>query len=547
MMSQAVHLPIQPRAKTKRLKLNRPQLLLIIVIFYSLMTASETSHIFQKLESQWSSFYPNDKINFTVQAPGRVNLIGEHVDHQAYPVCPCAISQTVCAAVSFSPHTGSTSVLQLKHVDYSIYPTAEYKDVSEMKVVDEKVWTNYITAAYFGVVEYYINGRNPDTIGQAIEPKKGLTAEQIEKSQKVKESPVNYSIKILFAGDVPPAAGLSSSAAVVVATTLAAAHVGGSRPSNSVLADVCAKAERYTGVASGGMDQAAILLSVKDSATLIHFKPLSTKGVKLPKGGVLIIANTCREAPKAKMAAKMYNKRVFELKAGCLALLPINIADSLTADQLLDIQIRDVVRDYLKMTEKELLEELPKRLSEKVWTREDMLKIMGKERCDILLTKRCGQGVWDQNDDFHVFKRVRHVLSEAIRVEDFAQTTESTTMSDEEKLRRLGELMNGSGNSLNDDFDCSCPEIEQVVAIARKHGAYGSRLTGAGWGGCTVSLVPENKKDEVLAAIAKEYFEPHFAGKVTDRPPLECLPSREALSTCLFTTAPSQGAFIVDY
>eukprot|EP01055_Gregarina_sp_Pseudo9_P000506 Gregarina_sp_Pseudo_9__505@NODE_1323_length_1689_cov_516_823030_g591_i1_p1_GENE_NODE_1323_length_1689_cov_516_823030_g591_i1NODE_1323_length_1689_cov_516_823030_g591_i1_p1_ORF_typecomplete_len355_score116_29GHMP_kinases_C/PF08544_13/8_9e03GHMP_kinases_C/PF08544_13/3_6e21GHMP_kinases_N/PF00288_26/7_4e11_NODE_1323_length_1689_cov_516_823030_g591_i15151579 len=354
-------------------------------------------------------------------------------------------------------------------------------------------------------------------------------------------------MKVLFAGDVPPAAGLSSSAAVVVATTLAAANVGGARPSNSVLADVCARAERYTGVASGGMDQAAILLSQKGSATLIHFKPLTTKEVKLPKGGVLLIANTCREAPKAKMAAKMYNKRVFELKAGCLALLPIDVADGLSPQQLLDIQLRDVVRDHLKMSEKQLLEELPKRLSDKVWTREDMLKTMGKERCDVLLQKRCGQGVWDENNDFHVYRRVKHVLSEALRVEEFSITTEDTSLSDEAKLKKLGELMTASGASLNTDFDCSCPEIEQVVAIALAHGAYGSRLTGAGWGGCTVSLVPESKKDQVLKAIAAEYYEPHFAGKVTDRPPLECLPPKEQLASCLFVTEPSQGAFVVSF
>eukprot|EP01056_Protomagalhaensia_sp_Gyna25_P000569 Protomagalhaensia_sp_Gyna_25__568@NODE_1268_length_1995_cov_237_179448_g1010_i0_p1_GENE_NODE_1268_length_1995_cov_237_179448_g1010_i0NODE_1268_length_1995_cov_237_179448_g1010_i0_p1_ORF_typecomplete_len512_score110_71GHMP_kinases_C/PF08544_13/7_2e22GalKase_gal_bdg/PF10509_9/2_2e16GHMP_kinases_N/PF00288_26/2_9e10GLYCAM1/PF05242_11/0_15_NODE_1268_length_1995_cov_237_179448_g1010_i03141849 len=506
----------------------------------------EVSPIFSELESAWASFYPNDKISFIVQAPGRVNLIGEHVDHQAYPVCPCAIAQTVCAAVAVRPLEEGLPLLELRHLDGTTYRARTYNKAEELRVEDRKLWTNYIAAAYFGVVEYNINGKNQETIGRMIDPASGLDSNQISESHREPASPLNYSIKMLFGGDVPPAAGLSSSAAVVVATTLAAAHVGGARPSNSVLADVCARAERYSGVASGGMDQAAILLSEAGSATLIHFRPLQATPTKLPSGGALLIANTCREAPKAKMASQMYNKRVFELKAGCLALLPQETAAQLTVQEVLDIQLRDVVRDYLKITEKELLRLLPEKLEDKVWSRDDMTRVMGKERCDVLLTKRCGRGVWDDNQEFFVYNRIKHVLSESLRVEEFAATTKSTSLTNEEKLKKLGQLMNESGQSLHKDFDCSCPEIEQVVDIARRHGAYGSRLTGAGWGGCTVSLVPEDKKDLIKEAIIKEYYEPYYAGKAGGHA-LDVLPPRENLNSCIFITTPSRGAFLVEF
>eukprot|EP01055_Gregarina_sp_Pseudo9_P000481 Gregarina_sp_Pseudo_9__480@NODE_1306_length_1699_cov_361_729518_g1227_i0_p1_GENE_NODE_1306_length_1699_cov_361_729518_g1227_i0NODE_1306_length_1699_cov_361_729518_g1227_i0_p1_ORF_typecomplete_len516_score185_94GHMP_kinases_C/PF08544_13/4e22GalKase_gal_bdg/PF10509_9/2e17GHMP_kinases_N/PF00288_26/4_9e11_NODE_1306_length_1699_cov_361_729518_g1227_i01041651 len=506
------------------------------------------SPIFRSLELEWGKHFPSQPIKFVVQAPGRVNLIGEHVDHQAYPVCPCAISQTVCVAASARPLEPGAPLLEVRHVETAKYAARVYRDAAELRVEEAKVWTNYVAAAYFGVVEFFLNGQNRDTVGQLIEAKRGLTETQVTRARCCRKSPLNFSLRLLFAGDVPPAAGLSSSAAVVVATTLAAASLGGVRPSNGVLADVCARAERYTGVASGGMDQAAILLSAAGSATLIHFRPLETRQVKLPAGGALLIANTCREAPKAKMAAKMYNKRVFELKAGCLALMPPEVARAVSAEQLLDLQLRDVAREVLRVSERQLLQSLPSRMSERVWTRADMLSVMGEERRDVLLAKRCGQGVWDENEDFYVYQRVRHVLAEAIRVEEFAAVAASPTLSDKEKLHRLGELMNASGDSLNTDFDCSCPEIEQVVSIARKHGAYGSRLTGAGWGGCTVSLVPEARAEEIISAIIEEYYDPHYAGATSgSQPPLECLPDRTQLHTCVFTTTPSEGAFVVDF
>ena len=90
--------------------------------------------------------------------------------------------------------------------------------------------------------------------------------------------------------------------------------------------------------------------------------------------------------------------------------------------------------------------------------------------------------------------------------------------------------MNESHNSCSESFDCSCPELDELTALARASGAYGSRLTGAGWGGCTVSLVSENDVEGFKSKLRGGY--PKYRGL-----------TEEELNEVVFATKPSSGAF----
>ena len=90
--------------------------------------------------------------------------------------------------------------------------------------------------------------------------------------------------------------------------------------------------------------------------------------------------------------------------------------------------------------------------------------------------------------------------------------------------------MSASQESCSALFECSCPELDALTALARRSGAYGSRLTGAGWGGCTVSLVAEDRVEEFIAKI-KEGYAPYREL------------SEEKLRDAIFATKPSSGAF----
>jgi galactokinase len=112
---------------------------------------------------------------------------------------------------------------------------------------------------------------------------------------------------------------------------------------------------------------------------------------------------------------------------------------------------------------------------------------------------------------FKLRQRALHVFNEALRVlrflsflEDPAQAPSSDNTI--EFNTRLGKLMNETQDSCRDVYECSCPEIDEICQIAREAGSYGSRLTGAGWGGCSVHLVPADKVDQIKAALVEKYY-----------------------------------------
>ena len=137
---------------------------------------------------------------------------------------------------------------------------------------------------------------------------------------------------------------------------------------------------------------------------------------------------------------------------------------------------------------------------------------------------------------FQLYKRARHVFTEALRVIEFrevclrAQAVPEGLPVPEDTLAVLGGLMDASHESCATLYDCSCPEVDELVRIAKEAGAYGSRVTGAGWGGCTVSLVAEDKVEEFIEAVKAKYA------------PYKGL-SEAQLREAIFATKPSTGAF----
>jgi N-acetylgalactosamine kinase len=124
-------------------------------------------------------------------------------------------------------------------------------------------------------------------------------------------------------------------------------------------------------------------------------------------------------------------------------------------------------------------------------------EIVEKENC----TLRDGSRLKEPTDGFYVWNRYRHVVTEAERVRQTGRALQ------EGNLAEIGSLMNRSHASCRDDYEISCPELEALVSIAREHGALGARLTGAGFGGCTVSAVPKDNVGHFVQGVTTEYYE----------------------------------------
>lgn len=246
-------------------------------------------------------------------------------------------------------------------------------------------------------------------------------------------------------GEVPIGSGLSSSAAIEVSTALALTGVADLEISRVELALLCQRAENeFVGMRCGIMDQLISCQGQKDHALVIDCRSLGTRAVPLPASVRLVVCNTM---VKHELAAGEYNRRREECEAGAAALRA----------RFPEVQaLRDATLEQLE---------------------------------------QCRTSVTDA-----VFRRCRHVISEDTRVERAAAALERGN------VELFGKWMDESHRSLRDDYEVSCQELDLMVELASKlPGVYGSRMTGGGFGGCTVNLVDAELAGAFASAIATAY------------------------------------------
>ncbi len=265
--------------------------------------------------------------------------------------------------------------------------------------------------------------------------------------------------------DVPLGSGLSSSAAMLVASGLAYATAAGIEIEPVRLALLAQRGEReFVGVNVGIMDQFISALGQKNHALLIDTRNLTYEAVPLPQSGVsIVIADTNK---RRGLVDSEYNTRRAECEK----------AVEILKQWLPDIKaLRDVsVEDFERYADR-----LPETIR----------------------------------------KRARHVITED------ARTLESVEALKAGDIARFGELMNASHESLKNDYQVSCKELDALVEAARAiEGVYGSRMTGAGFGGCTVSLVADAAVEAFKRAVPPRYKQ------------------ATGLNTTIYVTTAAQGA-----
>src|SRR3989442_2186315 len=206
-----------------------------------------------------------------VRAPGRVNLIGEHIDYCGLPVLPMAIGRSV--RIAFHPRADRETRLVNRDPRFTPSVFTVNDSIPPAPAGD---WSNYARAA-------------AQTLAQRFPDLRGIDA--------------------LVESDLPIAAGLSSSSAIVVATALAILHANGVPVPSLELMELLARAERYVGTAGGGMDQAIILGAQTGCASRIDFHPLRLTPTAVPAGWQFIVAWSMVHAEKSGAARQGYNER----------------------------------------------------------------------------------------------------------------------------------------------------------------------------------------------------------------------------------------------
>ncbi len=338
-----------------------------------------------------------------IQAPGRVNLIGEHTDYNDGFVLPCAINyQTVVAAAK-----RADNLVRVVSVDYG-NAVDEFDITQEITFQPDKMWANYIR----GVV-------------------KCLLARGYQLS----------GADISVSGNVPQGAGLSSSAALEVVIGQTFKVLFNLEISQAEIALNGQQAENeFVGCNCGIMDQMISAEGHENHAMLLDCRSLETEAVSMPEDIAVVIINSNK---KRGLVDSEYNTRREQCEK---------------AARIFGVKaLRDVT-----------IEQFNDKVSEL---------------------------------DETVAKRARHVITENDRTVAAAQALRAQDM------KRMGQLMAQSHASMRDDFEITVNEIDTLVDIVKEviDDQGGVRMTGGGFGGCVVALVPPVFVEQIKAAAENKY------------------------------------------
>jgi galactokinase len=359
------------------------------------------------LEKEFRNRY-NKEVEYAFFCPGRVNLIGEHIDYNGGQVMPCAISYGTWALIA------RNTDMRLRFQCLNFPETAElHLQTSYSKTGKE--WFNYP----LGVMHHLLE--------------EGHTISGMD---------------MLYYGNLPIGAGVSSSASIEVLTAFACKEIFQQNIDKVSITLLCKKVENeFIGVSSGIMDQFAVAMGKKGKAILLNCDTLDYEYIPFEIGDhVLAIINSNKQRT---LADSKYNERF----AQCGAALKL-LKKEINATHLCDITPEEFEK-HRHLINDETLE-----------------------------------------------KRALHVVTENERVK------QATVALKGGELKKFGELMYASHRSLKELYEVSGRELDTIVEFSKDYkGCIGARMTGAGFGGCAIALIKKDRftdYEDKLSAYYKD-------------------------------------------
>ncbi len=426
--------------------------------------------------------------SFLASAPGRVNLIGEHTDYNGFPVLPISIPHSIRAAAA--PRLDR--MIRVCNTD-SAFPEHEFLIEEGIPPSPTGDWSNYIKAAAERLTERY----GADLVG----------------------------MDVMFEGNIPLSAGLSSSSALVVASAICLLFTNKIDYNAVELAEMMAEGERYVGTQGGGMDQAVCLLGRAGQAVIIDFFPLRYGYADFPREYSVVVAHSRIRAAKTENALVQYNRRPAECRLATAIINSVFKAEP-------PLQRLGDLPERLFFTRMDTIEDFVDRaFPHPSYSLEQVAAITGDDAAIVtrkyLMTRR-GEPMPEPEDGFQIRRRALHALTEAERVRLAVQSLENGNAPE------FGRLMNESHRSCDFNYDISTPELNALVSIMREAGAVGARLTGAGFGGCAIALVHDGLVAKTINEVRSRYFGEYIS---------KTHPELSSEDT-LFAIKPSDGATV---
>ncbi len=436
-----------------------------------------------------------DKKVILTSAPGRLNLMGRHIDHRGGNTNVLTINRETMLVVS----PRDDDIVNIANVD-SNYSPCSFSISEYLHINNNKNWLNYIDS---------------NEVREDLQHNKGNWANYFKSAVLRFQFESAFPLKgmdIMASGNIPVAAGLSSSSSIVVATAEAIVALNSLNITKKAFIDLCGEGEWFVGSRGGAGDHAAMKCSKKDIVTQLEFKPFTIgKSVEFSNDYAIIVADSCQKAKKSEGCKDVFNEKITSFE---IALMYLKRNFSIYNF----VEFRDVAKIPCNKKIYQLIKSLKKNV-----TRKEILKDLPEYKDNIkkLFETHKDPGVYDLRGV------ALYGVSECVRAKRFIDLLENS------KYVEIGKMMKISHNGdrltglkvtdeyldelINNDLDvaltygayaCSTEKIDYLCDLLNScNGVLGSQLVGAGLGGCVLALVEKEKANDVIEIINKEYYD----------------------------------------
>ena len=457
---------------------------------------------YKKLLELFMEKYGERKVVIT-RAPGRVNLMGRHVDHRGGGINVMDIDRDTVFIASPREDDRVNAV----NIDES-YPEASFSISEMLDLAPHETWLGYL--------------ENEKTAA-ALKESRGSWVNYIKsavlRAQLAADMPLN-GMDLAAGGTIPVAAGLSSSSGIVVAVMEAVNELNCLNLTDRTFIDLCGEGEWFVGSRGGAGDHAAMKCGKKDSIVHLGFKPFEVgQSAAFSDRYAVIVANSMIKAKKSEGSRDKFNAKVASYE---IAMMLLRRAYPMTEfDELRDLA---AIRPYSRIYR--MLKTLPQTI-----TRSDIQALLPECEQELkrLFANHADPGAYDLRGV------ALYGISECARSERFMDALKRGD------YRALGEMMKVSHNGdrlrevdLSDEaldrlasqnadiatqcgaYGCSTPEIDALCDLLNgTDGVLGSELVGAGLGGCVIALAERDKAESIIQRLNAEYYDkngyPHAA------------------------------------
>lgn len=458
-----------------------------------------------------------DKPVVIARAPGRVNIMGRHIDHRGGNINVMSISkETVVVA---SPR--DDDIVNISNTD-SMFKDYTFSISDTLKMVDTHNWIEFIE-------HKNISDMVMQTRGEWVNYVKAATL----RLQLKKKEVMLCGMDMMYTGNIPIAAGLSSSSSIVVASTEAAIALNDLDVKIMDFINLCGEGEWFVGSRGGAGDHAAMKCGKYNMLTHIGFMPFDIKGsVPFPKECSLIVANSHVEAKKSAGARDQFNQKVACYEFGLMMIKKLFPLYNHKLNYLRDINTRNlsvtqsrIYEILLALPEKMTSEEVHEQLSEYIDKIERIQKshkipeyyeirsvvLFGIAECE--RSNRCYELL--KKGDYKTLGRLMNISHDGDRVwkdnkpfdysasDSYLRSLISDLASEIPERVERAQIYNQPGG-----YACSTKVIDELVDyVNQQEGVLGSELSGAGLGGCILILVKKEKANNILNLLKKHYYD----------------------------------------